>query len=113
MNKFTAPTGESPLDEDVAEVRHLLRGVRGALSTLRGRLEQDEEAAGGQTGKVLTELRHLIRTTIDTEKSFEQRQKEKDGIVNDYRLDLHDARASIERRLARLRAVRDTTSLSG
>ena len=105
MNKFTAPTGESPLDGDVAEVRQLLRGVRGALSTLRDRMELDEDAVGGQTGKVLTELRHLIRTTIDTEKNFEQRQKEKDGVVHDYRLDLHDARASIERRLARLRAV--------
>lgn len=51
MNKFTAPTGESPLDGDVAEVRQLLRGVRGALSTLRDRMELDEDAAGGANRK--------------------------------------------------------------
>lgn len=112
MKNFEPPTGESPLDPDVAEVRKLLWGVRGALASLRDRLEQDEGDVAGQTGKALTELRQLIRTTIDTEKSFEERQKKKQGVVNSYRLDLDDARATIGRRLALLRAAADPERLS-
>ncbi len=112
MNKFEPPTGETQLDPDVAEVRKLLWGVRGALASLRDQLEQEQGGATVQTGKALSELRQLIRTTIDTEKSFEQRQKEKHGIAEGYRLDLEQARITIGRRLARLRAVSDADSLS-
>ena len=112
MKEFEPPTGETQLDPDVAEVRKLLWGVRGALATLRDRLEQEQGDAAAQTGKALSELRQLIRTTIDTEKSFEQRQKEKHGIAEGYRLDLEQARATIGRRLARLRAACDADSVS-
>lgn len=105
MGKFTAPTGESPLDGDVVEVRKMLRGVRDALASLRDRLEQDDDAIGGPAGKVMIELRGLIRTTMDTEQRIEERRKEKEGIVNAYRLDLDDARITIGRRLDRLRAA--------
>lgn len=111
MNIFKTPTGETSLDPEVAEVRKLLWGVRDVLSSLRDRLENEDIAATGETGKVLSELRHLIRTAIDTEKRFDERQKEKDGIANDYRLDLDDARATIGSRLARLRAASDQEEL--
>ncbi|WP_299352997.1 hypothetical protein [uncultured Shimia sp.] len=113
MSKFTAPTGESPLDQDVAEVRRLLRSMRVALAELRDRLEQDETSVGGQLGKVLTELRHMIRTTMDTESRFEERRKQKAGIVHEYRLDLDAARATIQCRLVSLRNARNSDVVSG
>lgn len=113
MSKFTAPTGESPLDERVAEVRHQLGSMRQALVLLRDQTELDGEAVGGQTGKVLTELRHLIRLAMETEKAFEDRRKAKEGIVNTYRLDLDDARATIRRRLDRLRAAEHAGHVPG
>ncbi|WP_372884807.1 hypothetical protein [Shimia sp.] len=112
MTEFEPPTGEGPLDRDLAEVRKLLRGVRGALSALRDRLERDQGGAVAGTGKALSELRQLIRTAIDTEKSFEQRQKDRQGIAEDYRLDLEQARATIGERLARLRAAGDPEGVS-
>lgn len=113
MTKFEPPTAARPLDSDIAEVRKLLWGVRRALAGLRDRLEREQgDDAAAQTGKALSELRQLIRTTIDTEKSFEQRQKEKHGIVEAYRLDLEDARATIGRRLACLRAASDAEGVS-
>ncbi|WP_127111742.1 hypothetical protein [Shimia sediminis] len=113
MSKFTAPLGGSPLDEDVAEVRHQLKSLRGGLALLRDKLEQDEDIAGGPFGKVLMELRQLLRTTMETEQKLEERRKKKEGIVHDYRLDLEDARTSIGRRLDRLRAAEDARGFSG
>ena len=113
MSKFTAPTGESPLDGRMAEVSQQLQGLREALSFLRDRAEQDGEAVGGQVGKVLMELRQLLRLAMETESKFEERRKEKEAIVSGYRLDLDEARATIGRRLDRLRAAEHPGFVSG
>ena len=105
MSKTTTPAGGSPLDRDVAEVRQQLQNVRGAMSLLRERLGQDETLVGGSLGRALTELRQLMRTTLETEQAFEERRKETDRDREAERLDLDAARDSIWRRLDRLRAA--------
>ena len=105
MSKTTTPMGGSPLDQEMAEVRQQLQSLRGAMALLRERLGRDETPVGGSLGRALTELRQLMRTTMETEQAFEKRRTEKEGDREAKRLDLDAARDSIGRRLDRLRAA--------
>lgn len=105
MSIFNPPTGESPLDREVAHVRGLLLGVTDALSALSDKLRHGDVKVSADTGKVLAELRHTIRMAIDTENRFEDRRKQQEGVAHSYKLELETARSSIGRRLARLRAA--------
>lgn len=105
MDTFKPPTGEAPLDGEIEQLRHLLSDLRIILDGARMRMKQEDTLAPGELGKALTELRHTLRSAIDTEKIFEKRRKEMDGVVHTYKLDLDEARTSIGRRLASLRAA--------
>lgn len=104
--------GGSPLDQEMAEVRQQLQSLRGAMALLRERLGRDETLVGGSLGRALTELRQLMRTTLETEQAFEERRTETDGEREAERLDLDAARDSIGRRLDRLRAAQGSGDVS-
>lgn len=103
MTLITPPEGVSQLDQALEEVRNTFSSVTRILKIYEADLLSGDDNAIKEANKLLGDIRNWLRVAIETEARFEQRQKEKLGIVNAYAIDLAEARSSIGCRLDRLR----------
>ena len=112
MTLNTPPEDGSPIDEAMEEVLEDLRHLRKELRKLRKHVEDGGDDAANAVVRSALELNRSIRETRRMEAEIEERQKQREGRVNDYALDLAEARSRIGCRLSRLRRCRGMGTVS-
>lgn len=106
----------SPLVGDLASQEVLAAAEEHYRRTIAALNEIIEDVAAGKVDRAkelkgaLSDLGKATQTAFDERARVEKRIKSESGIINDYALDLADARSEIGRRLARMR---DATRAGG
>lgn len=113
MTLNTPPEDGSPIDEAMEEMLEDLRHLRRALKALRQRVEDGEDDAANAVNRSAMEMLRSIREARKMEAEIEERQKQREGRVHDYALDLAEARSKVGCRLSRLRRCHDVGPVSG
>lgn len=91
------------LDAEILRVQRTLAHLSKMLLMMEAEMMEGDPASIKEAGKLLAEIRNWSRVAMETEARFEERKKQRAGIVNAYALDLDEARTQIGCRLARLR----------
>lgn len=105
--------GDAALDQELDQVRQTVAHMRAQLAALQAEIMEGDPQAIRDSSKLLSDLRSWAKLAIDAEARFEERRKDKEGIVHGYALDLEDAERTIGCRLARLRRCCGSGEVSG
>lgn len=103
MILITPDKGSTELTELVASLGTQLRDLRGELEKLQTGMRSGEADDLKQAVRTISEIRHLLRLSIETELKLYENNKREKGIVHEYAIDLAAAKSSIGCRLDRLR----------
>ena len=97
------PTG---LTTSIDSLERQLSDMRVELEAIYRRIRDGEHDELKNANRATSEIRQWLKIAIEAEARLETRRKHAKGIVNDYALDLSEARSSICCRLDRLRRAR-------
>ncbi|MHA7849651.1 hypothetical protein [Roseovarius sp.] len=97
------PTG---LTTSIDSLERQLADMQVGLLKLYDRIQDGDLENLKNANRATAEIRQWLKIAIEAEVHLEKRRKHEKGIVNDYALDLSEARASVCGRLDRLRRAR-------
>jgi hypothetical protein len=97
------PTG---LTTSIDSLERQLSDMRGELLKLYDRIQSGDVEDLKNATRATSEIRQWLKIAIEAEAHLEKRRKQEKGIVNDYALDLSEARVAVCGRLDRLRRAR-------
>ena len=113
MSMITPDETPSGLTVCITSLETQLRDMREDLAEIYEQIRAGEFDQLKNASKATTEIRQWLKIALEAEAQLATRNKRAKGIVNDYALDLEEARNQIGGRLARLRGRGDTESVSG
>lgn len=107
------PVGAGGGPEEILLVaeKHFDRMLRRAEEVITS-LEAEDTGATKEAGQRIRDLSKAVQTALDERVKLEKLRKQRAGIVHEYALDFDAARDEIGRRMARLRAVADSGTIS-
>ncbi|SHM41018.1 hypothetical protein SAMN05443432_10799 [Roseovarius litoreus] len=106
MVLITPDAGPTGLTTSIDSLERQLSDMRGELQKLYDRIQDGDLENLKNANRATAEIRQWLKIAIEAEVHLEKRRKHEKGIVNDYALDLSEARASVCGRLDRLRRAR-------
>ncbi|WP_425039201.1 hypothetical protein [Primorskyibacter sp. S187A] len=103
MTLITPEQDRETLDQDVEQIRSVLKELKDQFEDLRQQVRSGEVETVKEAGKTLSELRSWMRTAMETEKQLDDYLKRENGTgPKGYALDLAEAKRQIGCRLGRI-----------
>ncbi len=93
------------LAETITSVQQQLSDMRVELDHLYNRIQAGELDQISNAAKTVVEIRQWLKLAIDAEVQLGKREKEKQGIVHDFAVNLEEAKSSIGSKLHSLRGT--------
>ena len=106
MVLITPDEGPTGLTTSIDSLERQLSDMREDIEIIYQKIRAGDFDELKNAAKATAEIRQWLKIAIEAEAQLEKRRKQEKGIVNDYALDLGEARASICCRLDRLRRAR-------
>ncbi|MEL7253792.1 MAG: hypothetical protein AAFZ04_14925 [Pseudomonadota bacterium] len=94
------------LADTIASVQQQLTDMRAELDHLYNRIQAGELNEISNAAKTISDIRQWLKIAIDVEVQLEKREKEKQGIIHDFAIDLSEARSEIGGKLDSIRDAR-------